>query len=315
VLESGTADAEARALGTAARRVLLPELRRRAKLLIGASDEPFALAEPGVIVWRSGGPASAAPVARLLPGATALAPRLEPLLADSLSGPARAAVRQRLALWLDAHLAALTRPLLRLQAAGLAGPGRGLAFLLVEGLGNVRTPAARAVLGALGAADRARLTRLGLRFGVRHVYLPQMLKPRAIELRARLWSIHHRLPGLAAPPAERPAFAAADLPPGFALAIGYEAFGAICLRVDIVERVAARLRALARAGPFALPPELTALTGLAAAELTPVVEALGYGRNGDERYQRRQARSARRASPAQPSASPFAALRGIRLSG
>jgi ATP-dependent RNA helicase SUPV3L1/SUV3 len=318
VLEPGTADAEARALGTAARRVLVPELKRRAKLLIGASDEPFALAEPGVILWRSGGPASAAPVGRLLPGATALAPRLEPLLADSLSGPARAAVRQRLALWLDAHLAALTRPLRRLQAAGLEGPGRGLAFLLVEGLGNVRTPAARAVLNALGAADRARLTRLGLRFGVRHVYLPAMLKPRAIELRARLWSIHHRVPGLAAPATERPAFAASDLPPGFAEAIGYEAFGATCLRVDIVERLAARLRALARAGPFALPPELTALTGLSAADLTPVVEALGYGRNGDERYQRRRSRSpqgARRASQARPSASPFAALRGIRLSG
>jgi ATP-dependent RNA helicase SUPV3L1/SUV3 len=317
VLEPGAADAEARALSTAARRVLVPEIRRRAKLLIGAADEPFALAEPGVILWRSGGPASAAPVGRLLPGATALTPRLEPLLADSLSAPARAAVRQRLALWLDAHLAALTRPLRRLQAAGLEGPGRGLAFLLVEGLGNVRTPAARAVLNALGAADRARLTRLGLRFGVRHVYLPAMLKPRAIELRARLWSIHHRMPGLAPAP-ERPAFAASDLPPGFAEAIGYEAFGATCLRVDIVERLAARLRALARAGPFALPPELTALTGLSAADLGSVVEALGYGRNGDERYQRRRSRSpqgARRASQAKPSASPFAALRGIRLSG
>jgi hypothetical protein len=78
------------------------------------------------------------------------------------------------------------------------------------------------------------------------------------------------------------------------------------------------LRALARAGPFALPPELTALTGLATADLAPVVEALGYGRNGDEGYQRRRSRSprgARRASQTGPSASPFAALRGIRLSG
>ena len=34
-------------------------------------------------------------------------------------------------------------PLRRLQAAELEAPGRGLAFLLVEGLGNVRARAAR----------------------------------------------------------------------------------------------------------------------------------------------------------------------------
>ncbi|HEX5795676.1 MAG TPA: hypothetical protein VFY19_07535, partial [Geminicoccaceae bacterium] len=318
VLEPGTADAEQRALGAAARRVLVPELRRRAQLLIGAPDESFALAERGVITWRWAEAAPAAAVGRLLPGATALAPRLEPLLADSLSGATRAAVRQRLAQWLDAHLATLTRPLRRLQAAGLEGPGRGLAFLLVEGLGNVRAGAARAVLNALGAADRERLTRLGVRFGVRHVYLPAMLKPRAIELRARLWSVHRRTPGVAAPDPARPAYAAPDLPPGFAEAVGAEALGAIWLRVDVVERLAARLRALAREGPFALPPELGALTGLSAADLGAVVEALGYGPNGAERYVRSRSRPPRRAArrvEARGGASPFAALRGIRLSG
>ncbi|MCC2664303.1 MAG: helicase [Geminicoccaceae bacterium] len=318
VLEPGTADAEQRALGAAARRVLVPELRRRAQLLIGAPDESFALAERGVVTWRWAETAPGAAVGRLLPGATALAPRLEPLLADSLSGEARAAVRQRLALWLDAHLAALTRPLRRLQAAGLEGPGRGLAFLLVEGLGNVNTAAARAVVNALGAADRARLTRLGVRFGVRHVYLPAMLRPRAIELRVRLWSVHRRVPELAAADPGRPAYAAPDLPPGCAEAVGAEAFDTVWLRVDVVERLAARLRALARDGPFALPPELGALTGLSAADLAAVVEALGYGSGDAERYVRSRPRPPRRAArrvEARGGASPFAALRGIRLSG
>ena len=250
VLEPGAADAERRALSSAARRVLVPELKRRAKALIGAPDDAFALGGRALITWRCEGTVGAAPVGRLLPGATPLAPRLELLVADSLSGPARAAVRQRLAQWLDAHLRALMRPLRRLQAAGLDGPGRGLAFLLVEGLGNVRTAAARAVLTALGAADRAHLTRLGVRFGTRHIYLPAMLKSDAIELRGRLWSVHQRLPGLAVPaPAGVALAAAADLPPGLAEAIGFEPFGERWLRVDVVERLAAQLRALARQVP------------------------------------------------------------------
>ena len=126
---------------------------------------------------------------------TALTPRLELLLADSLSGPARAAVRQRLAHWLDAHLAALARPLRRLQAADLEGPGRGLAFLLVEGLGNVRSRrGARGARCARHGRPRAARPGQGVRFGVRHIYLPAMLKPRAIELRGRLWAVHRRLP-------------------------------------------------------------------------------------------------------------------------
>ncbi len=316
-LEPGAADAERRALSSAARRVLVPELKRRAKALIGAPDAAFALTEGAVITWRYGGALDPAPVGRLLPGATALAPRLEPLVADSLSTPARAAVRQRLAQWLDAHLRTLMRPLRRLQAAGLDGPGRGLAFLLVEELGNVRTAAARAVLNGLGAADRDHLTRLGVRFGTRHLYLPAMLRPGVIELRAQLWSVHNRATGLALPATGRPTLAAEDLPPGFAEAIGFEPLGAICLRVDVVERLAARLRALARQGPFALGPELLALTELEPADLAPVVEALGYGREAGDRYVRR-ARPGRHGGGrdrTSPGASPFAALRGLRLSG
>ena len=318
LLASGAADAEQRAQGTAARRVLLPELRRRAKRLIAAEDDAFALAAGGIVTWRLGEATPPAAVARLLPGATALTPRLEPLLADSLSGAVRAAVRQRLARWLDAHLAALARPLRRLQAANLDGPGRGLAFLLVEGLGNVRSSEARAVLDALAAADRERLTRQGVRFGVRHIYLPAMLKPRAVELRARLWAVHRRLPELAAPAPTGVAFAAAGLADGVAPALGFERLGGVCLRVDIVERLAARLRALARGGPFALPAELGALTGLAAAELAGVVEALGFERDGEERYLRRQRRpGGARPRPARAvvSSSPFAALRGLRVGG
>jgi ATP-dependent RNA helicase SUPV3L1/SUV3 len=306
-LEPSREDAERRALAAAARRVLGPELQRRAKALIAAPDDAFALDPQGRILWR------AAPIGRLLPGPTPLVPRLEPLLADSLSGQAREAVRRRLALWLDAHLATITLPLRRLQAAaGLEGAGRGLCFLLVEGLGNVDTAEARPLLKTLSAADRARLGRLGIRFGVRQVYLPAMLKPRAIALRTRLWATHRRAAGLAAPAPGAVTFTIeAGHPKGFAQAIGFEQLGECCLRIDIVERLAARLRALARQGPFALEPELMAMTGLGAEQLAAVVEALGFRRE-NERYVRRKAKG--RPSTPRPrrkaeATSPFAALR------
>jgi hypothetical protein len=88
-----------------------------------------------------------------------------------------------------------------------------------------------------------------------------------------------------------------------------------CMRIDVVERLAARLRALARAAPFDLDLELLCLTGLGQAELVPVVEALGYARDAEGRFRRRKpghrGRQPRRRQA--PLATPFAALDKIRV--
>jgi ATP-dependent RNA helicase SUPV3L1/SUV3 len=237
------------------------------------------------------------------------------LAADSLHGQTRGALSQRLGQWLDGHLAELTMPLRRLQAAELEASGRGVAFLLVEGLGNVRARTAQPLVRSLSRSDRARLTKLGVRFGVHHVYLGAMLQPATIALRARLWAIQHRIAALAAPAApcvQVPADPARSQEA--AEAIGFEALGGTWMRIDVVERLAARLRARARSGPFVLDLELLRLTGLGQAELVPVVEAVGYVRDAEGRFQRRRDRRQRRDQPHRTQAStPFAALRRIRV--
>jgi ATP-dependent RNA helicase SUPV3L1/SUV3 len=291
------------------------ERRSRAKALLTCSDEALRLDDHGRIVWR---PARGAegPVGQLRPGPSPLVPRLELLVADSLHGPTRGAIGQRLGQWLDGHLAELTMPLRRLQAAELAAPGRGLAFVLVEGMGNVRARSAQLLLKSLGADDRARLTRLGVRFGVRHVYLASMLQPRVTGLRTRLWAIQHRRAALC-PPADATFPAAAADSGEAAEASGYEVLADVCVRIDVVERLAARLRALARAAPFELDLELLRLTGLGQAELIAVVEALGYARDADGRFRRcaPRGRARRQGRPrhATPLATPFAALGRIRV--
>ena len=308
-------DIERRVLAAAAKRAVGPELRGRAKALLAASEAALRLDDHGRIVWRPERGAEA-PVAQLRPGPSALAPRLELLLADSLHGQTRGAIAQRLGQWLDGHLAELTMPLRRLQAAELAAPGRGLAFLLVEGLGNVRARTAQPLLKVLSTDDRARLTRLGVRFGVRHIYSSAMLQPRAVALRTRLWAIQNRLAALC-PPAGATFPAAAAVSSEAAEASGYEMLADNCVRIDVVERLAARLRALARAAPFDLDLELLCLTGLGQAELIPVVEALGYARDAEGRFRRRKPgrRGRRQARPghATPLATPFAALDKIRV--
>ena len=303
-------DIERRVLATAAKRAAGPELRRRAKALLAATDDSFQLDDLGRILWQEGG-AAAAPVGQLRPGASALAPRLELLAADSLHGQTRGALSQRLGQWLDGHLAELMMPLRRLQAADLEAPGRGVAFLLVEGLGNVRARTAEPLIGSLGPSDRARLTKLGVRFGVHHIYSTRCCKTLRWRCVPDCRAIHHRESrrSSARRPLRRPGGSGAGR--AAVEAIGFERSAAL---------LAPHRHGRASGGPACAPgprravrfgSELLRLAGLGGAELC--------------RWSKRSAMSGmpRIASPAQgrppgalagrhrtQPATPFAALRG-----
>ena len=144
-------DVERRVLSAAAKRALAPELRSRAKALLAAADEALRLDDQRLhrVAARDAAPrdrsASCGPARRRW------------CRASSCSSPTACTARragaigQRLGQWLDGHLAELTMPLRRLQAAELAAPGRGLAFVLVEGMGNVRGRGRRSRCSGLSA--------------------------------------------------------------------------------------------------------------------------------------------------------------------
>ncbi|MGI9508796.1 MAG: disulfide oxidoreductase, partial [Geminicoccaceae bacterium] len=317
---ASSGDIERRALNAAARRVIGPELMRRVKALVAAGDDTFMLDDQGYILWREKPQHPAQPVGRLTAGATPLAPRLEALVSDQLTGEARETVRRRLAVWLDSHLADLTSDLRNLQAAELEGPARGIAFLLVEGLGNLAAADAEAQIKGLSKASRRRLSKLGVRFGVRHIFLPSMLKSRTTRLRARLFAVQQEKADLVPPPSGRVSLDATGFDEGYASAIGFEQLGRHALRIDIVERLAADLRRTSRAAePFALSPDMMALTGLGRDDLGPVVEYLGFAADDDGRFRRQAPRSRKRSAKRRKKdagnaeASPFAALRGLRF--
>lgn len=313
---------ERRAVNAAARRVIAPELIRRVKALIASDDQAFALDDAGRILWQEKSqqlappPALPVPVGRLLAGATSLAPRLEALVSDQLGGDTREAVRRRLAIWLDAHLALLTSDLRDLQAAELEGAARGIAFLLVEGLGNLATADAEAQMKGLSTTSRRQLSKLGVRFGVRHIFLPSMLKAKAIELRARLFAVQRGLNDLTPPPSGRVALDAANFEEGYAAAVGFERLGRHALRIDIVERLAADLRRASKEGAsFELAPSMMAMTGLGRDDLGSVVVRLGFIAGDEGRYRRqptrprRQSAKRKKKAAGDDAASPFAALR------
>ena len=168
--------------------------------------------------------------------------------------------------------------------AALSGAAKGIAYILFERLGSVPTADIAHLSRNMRETDKPLLARLGLRFGVETVYMPEMLKPAQISLRSLLWSLHGGafFDG-APPPAGRVAIDSIDdVPDLYWLAIGYRRLGQRVMRVDMVERVAMLVRTAARAGPFKITEEMLSLAGATREAMGMILLDLGCKLVGEE---------------------------------
>jgi ATP-dependent RNA helicase SUPV3L1/SUV3 len=287
VLDEAAGSGDAKALLTAARRALASEIPARVRRLEDGGDEAFALEPDGRIAWRGHA------VARLAAGATALAPRVEPLASEFLDGAQRERLRKRLTAWLERHLRARLGPLYRAVETEANAAVRGLVFQLAEALGTLPRAVLAAQIAGLTKADRKALAGLGVRLGAASVFHPALLRPRAARLSGLLWAAHAERPVPAMPPSGALSFQPADGKGGeaaqeeaFCLAIGYRRLAedgrVLAVRADALERLAAAARKLAAQGSFGATPALQRLVGCSAQDLVLPLTALGYRSESDE---------------------------------
>ena len=166
----------------------------------------------------------------------------------------------------------------------LSGAAKGIAFILYERLGSVPTVEIGHLTRAMQESDKPRLARLGLRFGVETVYMPELLKPAQIELRSLLFSLANgAFYEGAPPPAGRVAIdAIADVPDAYWLAVGYRRLGQRVMRVDMVERVAMLVRVAARQGQFKIAEDMMSLAGATREQMAQMLLDLGCIIVGEE---------------------------------
>jgi ATP-dependent RNA helicase SUPV3L1/SUV3 len=315
---------DVRAFMSAARRALKDEIGRRVRLLEQAADDSIELRPDGVLSWQGH------PVARLGSGPSILTPTVIPLHDDLFESGQRDRVRGRLTRWVEAFIKDRLAPLFRLRDAELSGPARGLAFQLSESLGGLSRPDLEPLIGGLSKADRQALAKLGVRLATSQVFMPALIKPRAVETRGLLWAVRHG--GHAAmplppptPPAGRVSVATDAVPPDFWEAVGYPPMGPRALRADILERLERELYKRSSEGPLTAVPELAQMIGSTAEDLEGVLAAMGYRRSegdgGAVTWQRGRPprrgdrRRGKREKPtAKPHAdSPFAKLKQIEF--
>lgn len=297
---------------TAARRILPAELERRIFALANDPNEMFAIDGVGKISWR------AAPVARLVKGDAILSPKVDVIETEGMTPVQRERIAARLKAWFDWKMAEVISPLLAVRDTEITGAASGISFQVLEGLGSAPSKGLDSLARSLSDEERMSLTRLGIRFGTEHIYIPQMLKAKQVAFCGLLWSIEHDKPLEEALPKDGRVSITADeaVPAEFYAAIGYAKLGGHAIRVDMVERIAAIIRKAAREGAFGISAEMLSLAGATHETMAAILTDLGYRKKEDTEegptFIRRREKPARDARPKPTNKKPD---RNARTSG
>jgi ATP-dependent RNA helicase SUPV3L1/SUV3 len=252
----------------AARRALREEMPRRVAALEVAPDGALTWTDGQRIAWTG------TPVARLVRGASPLRPRAHVLDSEFLDGAQRERLRLRLQQFVDDQIRLDLAPLFAAtEAASGHSALRGPVHRLGEALGLVPGVDAETLAPDL----RGRLKAMGVRSGRFALFLPSLLKPHAMAMRARLWALYHGMPvpplpaaGLVSQPHRT------DWPAGFADAMGWIPAGPVLLRLDVAERVAGELGYATRHGPIMVETALASRFSIKADLLPVVLHRLGF---------------------------------------
>src|SRR5690606_30725317 len=175
---------DAKSLHNAAAQVVAPEIAKRADRLSGAPNEEIVLGTDGYVRWRG------EVVANIAEGDSLLAPRVMVLADESLTGPELERVQDRLSLWLRHTINTQLESVMALaEPADLEGAARGIAYQLYEHLGLMPRGPIADEIKALDQDVRAKMRKLGVKFGAYHIYVPVSLKPAPRELAIILFAL------------------------------------------------------------------------------------------------------------------------------
>lgn len=287
IVDPRASGAEAKSLRAAGEKALRPVLAARAAALANADGQELRLDDDGIVWWRS------APVARLQKGPAPLRPELSITGLSDITPNMRGRVEDRLKTFIASKIEGLLGPLVSLQAAAnaegddaLKGLTKGVAYRLVENFGATSRSQFGDDLKQIDQTERAKLRKIGVRFGEFTLFMPLLLKPAPASLLTLLWALWtDRKPGeTPAPQAGRVSIEMSEsLPHAYYYAMGYRPSGARAVRIDMLERLAGLIRTARNEGNpregFEATSQMMSLVGCSGEEFEAILRSLGFRKN------------------------------------
>ena len=137
-----------------------------------------------------------------------------------------------------------------------------MSFQLYENNGVLKRKNIDEIIKLISKEERKKLWNMGIKIGRYHVFLPKMLKPKAVTLRTMLWKIYNNISSNINIPKFGLNFVVNEnFNEKFLLLCGFERFKDYFIRIDILEKLFINIIEKSVDRKFKISPEMMNLLG------------------------------------------------------
>ena len=267
---SKTLDTDIKSMKKAARKGVEKELIKRVDEILDKGE--IEINNENKIIWKS------YPIARLKKGNDYLNPEVDIICDDALNEESKSKLNSFLIKWLNNYTNTILGDLTKLTKHKISNQYlRGLVFQLYENNGVVIRNKVEKIVKSIPAEERKKLWGMGIKIGRYHIYLPKMLKPKAVEFRIGLWKIFHNLSDENKIPKSGLNFLFdVSLNKDFLLLCGFEKFRNFFVRIDILEKLFLKIIENTKDKKFKINSQMMNLLGCSKENFYKLMDYMNY---------------------------------------
>ena len=185
--------------------------------------------------------------------------------------------------WISSHVKELLGDLINLTKINIKNQYlRALAYQLYENNGVLKRKKIEEIVKLISKEERKKLWAMGIKIGRYHVYLPKMLKPKAVTLRTTLWKNYNDIiTNLAVPKFGLNFVTNENFNDKFLLLCGFERFKNYFVRIDILEKLFISIIEKTIDKKFKISPEMMNLLGCTKENFFKLMNLMNYKKSKD----------------------------------
>ena len=268
--KSKNLDVDLKSIKKAARKGIEKELIKRVNIII--QEKNLSINLENKIIWKDN------PIAIIKKGENYLSPEIEIIADDAMPMDEKKKLEQHVKNWLSLHINEVLSDLINLTKIKIENQYlRGLAYQIYENNGVLKRKDVKEIINLIPKEERKKLWNMGIKIGRYHVFLPKMLKPKAVTLRTTLWRIHNDvLSNLTVPKFGLNFVINENFNEKFLLLCGFERFKNYFVRIDILEKLFINIIDKTIDRKFKISPEMMNLLGCTKENFYKIIDLMNY---------------------------------------
>ncbi len=275
-LTSKTLDTDIKSIKKAARKGVKNELDKRVNDIVNKDE--ISLDQNSKIIWKKN------PIGRLRKGYNYLSPEIDVIADESIELDTKLKLEEHLKKWFNNYINQILGDLINLTKSKTQNQYlRALVFQLYEKNGVIKRTEIDNIVKLIPSEERKKLWSMGIKIGRYHVFLPKMLKPKAVEFRVSLWKIFNNLENKDQIPKFGLNFLIKkDCEKNFLLLCGFEKFKDYFVRIDILEKLFIKILDCSKDRKFKINADMMNLLGCSKENFHKLMTYMNYKKDKAE---------------------------------